>query len=696
MNNIGTIPNGTAYSAGPSVGVSSLVTDANSCLSGGPQMQRSASINTESYMRLPASPMSFSSNNISGSSQVIDGSSIIQPSQHEDHMQKRRAASSSVTSQPLPPQKKSRADLRSQGEVLLQQQAMQQLHQNPQLQAMLQQQRLAQQQQMLQQAVPQMQRAQQIMQQQQQMRPQLMPQQPIQVGQAGGLVKNPSDSGLCFRRLMQYLYHKRQRPADNSISYWRKLVDEYFAPKARKRWCVSLYDNRGGNASNSFQQTSLDAWRCDICGAKSGKGFEATYEILPRLCQIKFDRGVMDEHLFLDMPHEYRLSSGIMVLEYAKAVQESVYEHVRVIHEGRLRIIFTPELKIISWEFCARRHEEFVPRRFIAPQVNHLIQVAQKYQAAVEGQSSAVSHQDTQAICNMFVSAGRQMMKNLELQLLNEHGFSKRYVRCLQISEVVNSMKDLIEFSNKNKMGPIDSLKSFASQNPSNLPAQNLQQDNTANQFMTVSNLPPTDHPSTSMNKMPGMHPEITNTAPPQQTSAIALSSYHNMLKSSMGANRNALPHEVSSVFNLQQNGMTGMTGMSGTSLTGLIQQPAQVNQQHLQHHVIQQLLQEVKNNSRPALSPAPPLVGQVPCTTNMSAGTGPTGMTGPNAHMMNRSSSFKSVGSNPTAGASTSNLPTPKPEVAQPMDLPELDQITDFADNGLFDSADGGYGWKM
>jgi len=88
--------------------------------------------------------------------------------------------------------------------------------------------------------------------------------------------------------------------------------------------------------------------------------------------------------------------------------------------------------------------------------------VAQKYQAAVnDGGSNGVSHQDTQAICNMFVSAGRQMMKNLELQLLNEHGFSKRYVRCLQISEVVNSMKDLIEFSNKNKMGPIDSLKSL-------------------------------------------------------------------------------------------------------------------------------------------------------------------------------------------------------------------------------------------
>ncbi|KAL2550343.1 putative transcriptional regulator SLK2 [Forsythia ovata] len=51
-----TVLNGVA-SSGPSVGASSLVTDANSGLSGGPLLQRSASINTESYMRLPASPI---------------------------------------------------------------------------------------------------------------------------------------------------------------------------------------------------------------------------------------------------------------------------------------------------------------------------------------------------------------------------------------------------------------------------------------------------------------------------------------------------------------------------------------------------------------------------------------------------------------------------------------------------------------
>lgn len=73
---------------------------------------------------------------------------------------------------------------------------------------------------------------------------------------------------------------------------------------------------------------------------------EATFEVLPRLNEIKFGSGVIDELLFVDLPKEYRLPSGIMVLEYGKAVEESVYEQLRVVREGKLRIIFANDLKV--------------------------------------------------------------------------------------------------------------------------------------------------------------------------------------------------------------------------------------------------------------------------------------------------------------------------------------------------------------
>lgn len=73
---------------------------------------------------------------------------------------------------------------------------------------------------------------------------------------------------------------------------------------------------------------------------------EATFEVLPRLFQIKFDRGLIDDNLFLGIPRECHLPSGIIVLEYEKVVHESVYEHLRVAREGKLRVTFTPELKV--------------------------------------------------------------------------------------------------------------------------------------------------------------------------------------------------------------------------------------------------------------------------------------------------------------------------------------------------------------
>lgn len=73
---------------------------------------------------------------------------------------------------------------------------------------------------------------------------------------------------------------------------------------------------------------------------------EATFEVLPRLNEIKFASGIIDELLFLDLPRECRFPSGIMMLEYAKAVQENVYEQLRVVREGHLRIFFTPDLKV--------------------------------------------------------------------------------------------------------------------------------------------------------------------------------------------------------------------------------------------------------------------------------------------------------------------------------------------------------------
>ncbi|KAE8684512.1 hypothetical protein F3Y22_tig00111128pilonHSYRG00082 [Hibiscus syriacus] len=40
--------------------------------------------------------------------------------------------------------------------------------------------------------------------------------------------------------------------------------------------------------------------------------------------------------------------SGHIVLDYAKAIQESVFEQLHVVRDGQLRVVFSPDLKLGS------------------------------------------------------------------------------------------------------------------------------------------------------------------------------------------------------------------------------------------------------------------------------------------------------------------------------------------------------------
>ncbi|XP_042377789.1 probable transcriptional regulator SLK2 [Zingiber officinale] len=738
-SDINQILNSTGNTSGPSVGASSLVTDANSALSGVSQLQRSTSFNNESYMRLPASPMSFSSN-ISGSS-VMDGCSIMQQSSLQEQVQRQglsTATSQLVKREPtasMNAQKRARLD--GMDDDALQQQIIQQLLQrnetmqppqglqNQQLQAIFQEQRLMQRQRQQQQMIhslSQMQRPPIALQQPQQlhhlMQPNLHPnnsvKQPL-----------PFNNGICFRRLMQYLYHLRHRPADNSILYWRKFVTEYFAPRARKRWCLSLFDNIGNHTLGIFPQLAVDGWQCDVCGSKCGKGFEATFEVLPRLFQIKFDHGVVDENLFLDMPHECRLSSGIMVLKYERAVHESIFEHLRTVHEGQLRIIFTPELKILSWEFCARKHEEFVSRRLVASQVNQVLQVAQKYRTALtENSSAGISHQDLQSSCNMFAAAGRQLARNLDLQSVNDLGFSKRFVRCLQIAEVVCSMKDLIDFSQEQKVGAIECLKNYPRHAAAKLQKLKVEPEESMSSHCLTG--------EPSLDKVVGNHPGLSgyinkNLTASQvitnsQQNIHALNNYQSSLRNPSNLKQNVLYQEALSSprdskhtqpVSIQGSGSSSLTNTSMNKLPGqqpppfesyIVQnndsQTSQINQ-HIPQHMLQKMLQELRNKGTELQPFSSPNTTANHTSGNLIVGGGTSFRNGielqnmPNNNLPNNnnlvagqsaSNSFKSTTSanNPSISSSNTNSRSDLPEN---LDLPELENIAqEFLSDDMFD----------
>ncbi len=64
--------------------------------------------------------------------------------------------------------------------------------------------------------------------------------------------------GVCrnfFNMEVKCCFGKNQHCVqDNDIGFWREFVSEYFAPHAKKRWCVSLYGSSGRQPTGVFPQ----------------------------------------------------------------------------------------------------------------------------------------------------------------------------------------------------------------------------------------------------------------------------------------------------------------------------------------------------------------------------------------------------------------------------------------------------------
>ncbi|KAL0393483.1 UNVERIFIED_CONTAM: putative transcriptional regulator SLK3 [Sesamum latifolium] len=260
------------------------------------------------------------------------------------------------------------------------------------------------------------------------------------------------DGGICSRRFMQYLYHLRNHTHDNDISYWKKFVSEYYAPDSKKRWCFSTYENIDLH-TGVFCPKSMETWCCDICGSRPGKGMGKLACALLYCIFSSITFHIYHEHVKFHREWCWNMGKPF----------KRVFMKNFMLFEGKLRIVFRYDLKILSWEFCAQSHEEYLLRRLVAPQVNQLVQAAKKCQNDIRnGASSSVSPEVFRKKCDMFVSAGNQLARHMELPLVNDLGYPKRFIRCLQIAEVVDSMKDLISFSHETKMGPIECLNSYS------------------------------------------------------------------------------------------------------------------------------------------------------------------------------------------------------------------------------------------
>nr|XP_027076915.1 transcriptional corepressor SEUSS-like [Coffea arabica] len=267
---------------------------------------------------------------------------------------------------------------------------------------------------------------------------------------SGTLVSKP---GMCALRLANYTRQMQLRPQDNNIEFWRSFVAEFFLPDVKKRLCVSSYGRKPDGVVDKGE------WICNLCKVTPGHGFDITTEILPRLFKVKYENGAIKEHYHLEMPIEHKYSSNQTVLQCEKVTHETVFQQLRVYHVGRLRVAFSPDLKICSWDFCVQHHDELIPRKELLPLVNELGLISKKYHDAKK--NSALPAQEIEASSSeKFSNSVSQLTKALQ-PIVNELGYEKRYMRHLQTSEIISSMKDIVDYSSKFGTGPIESMAKF-------------------------------------------------------------------------------------------------------------------------------------------------------------------------------------------------------------------------------------------
>ncbi|RWW67461.1 hypothetical protein BHE74_00025093 [Ensete ventricosum] len=297
-------------------------------------------------------------------------------------------------------------------------------------------------------------------------------------------------------------------------------------------------------------------------------------------------------------------------------------------------------------------------------------------------------------------------------------------------------MKDLIDFSQEQKIGAIESLKNYPRHAAAKLQKRKLDEE----QVISSHNLP--GDPSTlkkatgiqaGLNNYISNNPAASQVANSSQQGGQALNSFQNMLRNTLNLKQNVLPEEALSSLSaskhaqpLQFQGSVSSVSIdaSVSSLSGQHrQQPPldvrlqqqynlqnpQVNQ-HMQQHVIQQMLQEMMNNNKGASQ-------QSVIAPNANAGLAAGDVTGGDVTatpvmvdtgsirnalelqsmqtnlrnnvtggMGSRSYSFQSAvaASNPSISGNVINS---RPDLPQNKGLPEMDHIAqEFAENGIFD----------
>ncbi|GAB5586753.1 hypothetical protein Unana1_01653 [Umbelopsis nana] len=303
----------------------------------------------------------------------------------------------------------------------------------------------------------------------------------MNAGQMTTQQAGPAGVGSAVLRLLQYSENLGPGPQTKEISFWQKVVGDFFS------------DN--GIFRHEMTNTQDEK-----------KVFEIPASLLARFYLTYFQSGAVQMHWTMESTNEFMLTTGSLAVECAQASLIQYFDNgSQIVLNGRLRVHFSPApvtgtLKIDLLDFSSRGYTEYIPRNVLLGLSKH-----------------DSLKKDNKNVSSKLDAILREMLPEC---MVNDFGICPRVMRCLEIAEVVASLEELIYYSRMSNTGPLESLKEV-SQNIQNRIAK---MGNGAAMGAMGSFGPDDMLPGSPLVKRAGMMtPQQTpkNTSPSQQSPSI-------------------------------------------------------------------------------------------------------------------------------------------------------------------------------
>ncbi|KNE67082.1 hypothetical protein AMAG_12159 [Allomyces macrogynus ATCC 38327] len=240
--------------------------------------------------------------------------------------------------------------------------------------------------------------------------------------------------------------------AAHQLAHWHTVVARHFVPSATWRYTTpaAAAPSGGGDVGAA------------AAAAAAPRAFELPYGFLPRYFALQYATGLVSAHLALDAPaREVVLPTGGRVLHAPKvSITHRFATGAVVVADALLRVTLVPAmvahdawgLKIEFWDLVVRRAEELVPRPAVARAVA-------EWHADVDAAFRARSAGGPASPTGLDAVAPKLKLPEA---MTNEYGVAVRLMRALEIADVVNSMRDIIVYSQVKSVGAFQALQEIA------------------------------------------------------------------------------------------------------------------------------------------------------------------------------------------------------------------------------------------